>query len=71
MVLITADVPETVKARKEALGATWTIIILRGIQSLEGNTTGAINALEDENKVIREKLRSLAMKIYELEEGKR
>jgi len=66
-VLITADVSEELKQRKESLGSTWTFIILRGIQSLEGKQDTVIKDLQTDNAKIQEKLRSLAMKIYNLE----
>jgi hypothetical protein len=69
MVLITADVSENIKARKQALEATWTIIILRGIQSLENKDTAAQEALFKENEQIKAKLNRLALQIYQLEEN--
>lgn len=70
MVLMTADVPEDIKVRKEVLQATWGLIILRGIQSLEGKTDAVMKDLQAENTTIREKLRALAMKVYDLEAEK-
>ncbi len=65
--LITVDVPDVIKQRKESLGATWGLIVLRGVQALEGKEEQALKDLQQDSAKMQEKVRQIVLKNWELE----